>query len=222
MQTGEGKTLVATCPAVYEAVMGNKVHVISCNEYLSARDFRKMGPLYAFLGLSTGLVVSNMQPDDKKMSYDCDIIYATNNELGFDYLRDNMKTEGPFVQGNLDFAIIDEVDSVLIDEARTPLIISGQAEDNSKAYYKMASIVRHFKEGEDEDYTRDEENKKLLIATDKAIKKVEQAFGIENLYSGEASNVFLLNVLNQMLKAFFIFSRDKDYIVKDGSMYFSK
>ena len=218
MQTGEGKTLVATCPAVYEAVLGNKVHVVSCNEYLSARDFRKMGPLYSFLGFSTGLVVSNMQPQQKMLSYSCDIIYATNNELGFDYLRDNMKKEGPFIQGPLDFAIVDEVDEVLIDEARTPLIISGQAEDNSAAYRLMASVVRNFKEGEDEDFTRDKENTKLVIGTDKGIAKVEKAFGIENLYSGEKENVFLLNVFNQMLKAFFVFTCDKDYIVKDGEV----
>ena len=216
MQTGEGKTLVATCPAVFEAVMGNKVHVISCNEYLSARDFQKMGPLYSFLGLSTGLIISNMQPQQKLLSYNCDIIYATNNELGFDYLRDNMKTEGPFLQGPLDFAIVDEVDEVLIDEARTPLIISGQADDHSDVYRLMASVVCHFKENED--FTRDKENKKLLVGTDEGIRKVEKAFGIENLYSGEKEKIFILNVFNQMLKAYFIFNRDKDYIVKDGEV----
>ena len=216
MQTGEGKTLVATCPAVYNAVIGNKVHIITVNEYLSARDFQKMSPLYAFLGLSTGLVISNMPPEDKVLSYRCDIIYATNNELGFDYLRDNMKKEGEFIQGSLDYAIIDEVDSVLIDEARTPLIISGQAEDHSAVYRRMADVVKFFKEGEEEDFTRDKENKKLLIATDKGTHKVEQAFGIDNIYSVE--HVFLLNVFNQALKAQFVFTRDKEYIVKDGEV----
>ena len=218
MQTGEGKTLVATCPAVYNAVIGNKVHIITVNEYLSARDFQKMGPLYAFLGLSTGLVISNMQPYQKLMSYNCDIIYATNNELGFDYLRDNMKTEGPFIQGRLDFAIIDEVDSVLIDEARTPLIISGQASDHSDVYKRMASVVKTFKEGEKEDYIRDDENKKIITATDKGVQKVEKAFGIDNLYDGTDENQFILNVLSQMLKAYFIFTCDKDYIVKNGEV----
>lgn len=216
MQTGEGKTLVATCPAVLNAVLGNKVHIVTVNEYLSARDFQKMGPLYSFLGLSTGLIVSNMSPQQKKMSYDCDIVYATNNELGFDYLRDNMKSEGDFIQGSLDFAIVDEVDSVLIDEARTPLIISGQAEDNTQAYALMAKVVRNFKE--DVDFTRDKENKKLLVGTDEGIHKVEKAFGIESLFSGEKDMIFLLNVFNQMLKACFIFDRDKDYIVKNGEV----
>ena len=216
MQTGEGKTLVATCPAVYNAIIGNKVHIITVNEYLSARDFQKMGPLYSFLGLSTGLVVGDMNPMQKAASYACDIIYATNNELGFDYLRDNMKTEGEFIQGPLDFAIVDEVDSILIDEARTPLIISGQAEDHSDVYARMAAVVRNFKEGEDEDFTRDKENKKLLISTDKGVRKAEAAFGISNIYSLE--HLDLLNAFNQALKAQFVFHRDKEYIVKDGEV----
>jgi len=216
MQTGEGKTLVATCPAVYEAVLGNKVHIVTVNEYLSTRDFQKMGPLYAFLGLSTGLIIANMQPYQKRLSYSCDIIYATNNELGFDYLRDNMMTKGDSLQSRLDFAIVDEVDSVLIDEARTPLIISERATDHSQTYRRMASVVRYFKEGED--FVRDEENKKLLTPSDKGVHKVEKAFSISNLFDAKGDNPFILNVLNQMLKAFFIFHRDKDYIVKNGEV----
>lgn len=214
MQTGEGKTLVATCPAVYNAVIGNKVHIITVNEYLSARDFQKMGPLYAFLGLSTGLVVTNMSEQQKQASYSSDIIYATNNELGFDYLRDNMRREPGFIQGRLDYAIVDEVDSILIDEARTPLIISGQAEDHSEMYRKMAAVVKGFKE--ERDFTRDKENKKLLIGTDEGIRKAEKAFGISNIYSIEHAS--LLNVFNQALKAQFIFHCDKEYIVKDGEV----
>ena len=216
MQTGEGKTLVATCPAVYEAVLGNKVHIVTVNEYLSTRDFQKMGPLYAFLGLSTGLIISNMQQYQKRLSYGCDIIYATNNELGFDYLRDNMMTKGNFIQSSLDYAIVDEVDSVLIDEARTPLIISEQATDHSYIYRQVANVVRFFKEGED--FVRDKENKKLLTPSDTGIHKIEKALGINNLFDAEGENPFILNVLNQMLKAFFIFHRDKDYIVKDGEV----
>ena len=215
MQTGEGKTLVATCPAVYNAVIGNKVHIITVNDYLAQRDFKKMGQLYGFLGLSTGLIVSDMGQFERKLSYNCDIIYGTNNEFGFDYLRDNMKGEHEEkIQQNLDYVIIDEVDSVLIDEARTPLIISSQAQDNSAMYIKMAEAVKNFKENED--FTRDKENKKLLIGTEKGIQKVEKFFGIDSLYA--IDNVQLLNAFNQALKAHFVFECDKDYVVKDDEV----
>ena len=215
MQTGEGKTLVATAPAVYNAVIGNKVHIITVNDYLAKRDFQKMGQLYNFLGLSTGLIVSEMGQLERKLSYNCDIVYGTNNEFGFDYLRDNMKGENEEkIQQNLDFVIIDEVDSVLIDEARTPLIISSQAQDNSLLYIKMAEAVKNFKENED--YARDKDNKKLLVGTEQGVQKVEKFFGIDSLYS--VNNVLLLNAFNQALKAYFVFERDKDYVVKDDEV----
>ena len=215
MQTGEGKTLVATCPAVYNAVIGNKVHIITVNDYLAERDFKKMSQLYGFLGLSTGLIISSMMSIDRKASYNCDIVYGTNNEFGFDYLRDNMKGEGEEkIQQRLDYVIIDEVDSVLIDEARTPLIISSQAQDKSQLYIKMAEVVRHFKENED--FTRDKENKKLLVGTEKGIQKAEKYFGVDSIYSVE--NIDLLNAFNQALKAHFVFEIDKDYVVSNGEV----
>lgn len=215
MQTGEGKTLVATCPAVLNAVLGNKVHIVTVNDYLATRDFQKMGKLYSALGLSTGLIIADMDKNARLRSYSCDITYATNNELGFDYLRDNMVGENDFtVQQGLDYVIIDEVDSVLIDEARTPLIISTQAEDNSLIYMQMSSAVRNFHEGED--FTRDKENKKLIVATDQGIKKVEAFFKVDSLYSIE--NTVLLNTFHQALKAHFVFKRDVDYVVKDGKV----
>lgn len=215
MQTGEGKTLVAAAPVVLNAVIGNKVHVVTVNDYLAMRDFQTMGHLYAFLGLSTGLIVSNMSKELRWTSYNCDIVYGTNNEFGFDYLRDNMTGENEEkVQTGLDFVIIDEVDSVLIDEARTPLIISTPADDNSDVYIKMSQLVKTFKE--DVDFTRDKDNKKTLVGTDVGIKKAEDYFGIESLYSIE--NQLLLNSFNQALKAHFVFERDKDYVVKDGEV----
>lgn len=215
MQTGEGKTLVAAAPVVLNAVIGNKVHVVTVNDYLAMRDFQTMGHLYAFLGLSTGLIVSNMSKELRWTSYNCDIVYGTNNEFGFDYLRDNMTGENEEkVQTGLDFVIIDEVDSVLIDEARTPLIISTPADDNSDVYIKMSELVKTFKE--DVDFTRDKDNKKTLVGTDVGIKKAEDYFGIESLYSVEKP--LLLNSFNQALKAHFVFERDKDYVVKDGEV----
>ena len=215
MQTGEGKTLVATCPAVLNVVLGNKVHIVTVNDYLATRDFQKMGKLYAFLGLSTGLIISDLDKRRRWQSYACDITYATNNELGFDYLRDNMIGENDWkVQQGLDFVIIDEVDSVLIDEARTPLIISAPAEDNSLIYMQMADAVKDFKEGVD--YTRDKENKKLLVGTDEGIRKVEAYFKIDNIYS--IDNLILLNAFTQALKANFVFERDKDYVVQNGEI----
>lgn len=215
MQTGEGKTLVAAAPVVLNAVIGNKVHVVTVNDYLAMRDFQTMGHLYAFLGLSTGLIVSNMSKELRWTSYNCDIVYGTNNEFGFDYLRDNMTGENEEkVQTGLDFVIIDEVDSVLIDEARTPLIISTPADDNSDVYIKMSELVKTFKE--DVDFTRDKDNKKTLVGTDVGIKKAEDYFGIESLYSIE--NPLFLNSFNQALKAHFVFERDKDYVVKDGEV----
>ena len=196
MQTGEGKTLVATCPAVYEAVLGRKVHIVTVNEYLAERDYTKMKELYDFLGLSTGLIVSRLSHEERKGQYKCDIVYATNSELGFDYLRDNMGN-GDTVQGALDFVLIDEADSILIDEARTPLIIAQQAEDHSSIYRRMSEIVGRFKENRD--FTRDKDNPKMIIPQDIGTRKVEAAFGIGNIYAIEHSE--LLNAFNQALKA---------------------
>lgn len=215
MQTGEGKTLVATAPAVYNAVIGNKVHIVTVNDYLALRDWQQMGQLYSFLGISSGVILSQLSPEQRKESYSCEIVYGTNNEFGFDYLRDNMKTEDePLVQGSLDFVIIDEVDSVLIDEARTPLIISAKGENNTEMYERMAEVMRGFEE--DVDFKRDKEDKKIVVATDEGIHKVEKFFQIENLYTPENST--LLNTMEQALKAHFVFERDKDYVVKDGQV----
>lgn len=215
MQTGEGKTLVATAPAVYNAVIGNKVHIVTVNDYLALRDWQQMGQLYSFLGISSGVILSQLSPEQRKESYSCEIVYGTNNEFGFDYLRDNMKTEDePLVQGSLDFVIIDEVDSVLIDEARTPLIISAKGENNTEMYERMAEVMRGFEE--DVDFKRDKEDKKIVVATDEGIHKVEKFFQIENLYTSENST--LLNTMEQALKAHFVFERDKDYVVKDDQV----
>lgn len=215
MQTGEGKTLVATAPAVYNAVIGNKVHIVTVNDYLALRDWQQMGQLYSFLGISSGVILSKLSSEQRKESYSCEIVYGTNNEFGFDYLRDNMKTEDePLVQGFLDFVIIDEVDSVLIDEARTPLIISAKGENNTEMYERMADVMRGFEE--DVDFKRDKEDKKIVVATDEGIHKVEKFFQIENLYTPENST--LLNTMEQALKAHFVFERDKDYVVKDGQV----
>lgn len=215
MQTGEGKTLVATCPAVYNAVNGNKVHIVTVNDYLARRDWEQMGKLYSFLGLSTGLIIAPLGKRERLLSYQADIVYGTNNEFGFDYLRDNMVGENDIkTQQGLDFCIVDEVDSVLIDEARTPLIISAPTEDNSLMYMQMSEAVKDFKEGVD--FTRDKEDKKLLVGTETGIKKVEKFFKIQSLFS--LDNSVLLNAFNQALKAHFIFFRDKDYVVKNGEV----
>lgn len=215
MQTGEGKTLVATLPAVYNALLGRKVHIVTSNEYLATRDSQQMGQLYNFLGLSCGVIVGNMDENERRNNYQKNIVYSTNSELGFDYLRDNMLPENHEpVQQSLDFVIVDEVDSILIDEARTPLIISTQAEDNSLMYIQLANLVRKFQENID--FTRDKENKKLIVATETGVKKIEKFLGLETIYSIENST--LLNAFNQTLTAFFSYERDKDYVVKDNEL----
>lgn len=215
MQTGEGKTLVATAPAVYNAVIGNRVHIVTVNDYLALRDWREMSALYSFLGLSSGVILSTLSPEQRRESYSCDIVYGTNNEFGFDYLRDNMKSDNDNpIQGDLDFVIIDEVDSVLIDEARTPLIISAKAENNTEMYIRMAKLVSCFKENID--FKRDSEDKKVVVATDDGIHRIEHFFEIDNLYTPE--NSLLLNCMEQTLKAHFVFEKDKDYVVKDGEI----
>ena len=214
MRTGEGKTLVATLPVYLNALTGNGVHVVTVNDYLATRDSEQMGRLYNFLGLSTGLIVANLDFNQRKEAYACDITYGTNNEFGFDYLRDNMVSDvSQMVQRPLNYAIVDEVDSILIDEARTPLIISGPGQRSTDNYYKLAKIVPHLVK--DEDYTIDEKQK-TIAPTDSGIAKVEKMLGIENLYDSE--NIELNHLLGASLRAYAMMHRDTDYVVKDGEV----
>ena len=214
MRTGEGKTLVATLPVYLNALTGNGVHVVTVNDYLATRDSEQMGRLYNFLGLSTGLIVANLDYNQRKEAYACDITYGTNNEFGFDYLRDNMVSDvSQMVQRPLNYAIVDEVDSILIDEARTPLIISGPGQRSTDNYYKLAKIVPHLVK--DEDYTIDEKQK-TIAPTDSGIAKVEKMLGVENLYDSE--NIELNHLLGASLRAYAMMHRDTDYVVKDGEV----
>lgn len=214
MRTGEGKTLVATLPVYLNALTGDGVHVVTVNDYLATRDSEQMGRLYNFLGLSTGLIVANLDFNQRKEAYACDITYGTNNEFGFDYLRDNMVSDvSQMVQRPLNYAIVDEVDSILIDEARTPLIISGPGQRSTDNYYKLAKIVPHLVK--DEDYTIDEKQK-TIAPTDSGIAKVEKMLGVENLY--DAENIELNHLLGASLRAYAMMHRDTDYVVKDGEV----
>ena len=214
MRTGEGKTLVATLPVYLNALSGKGVHVVTVNDYLAKRDSDWMGRLYNFLGLSTGLIVAGLDYDQRKQSYGADITYGTNNEFGFDYLRDNMVVHADqMVQRPLNYAIVDEVDSILIDEARTPLIISGPGERSTERYYELAKVVPHLVK--DEDYTIDEKQK-TIAPTDEGIAKVEKMLHIENLY--DSSNLELNHLLSASLRAYAMMERDKDYVVKDGEV----
>ena len=214
MRTGEGKTLVATLPVYLNALTGEGVHVVTVNDYLATRDSEQMGRLYNFLGLSTGLIVANLDYNQRKEAYACDITYGTNNEFGFDYLRDNMVSDiSQMVQRPLNYAIVDEVDSILIDEARTPLIISGPGQRSTDNYYKLAKIVPHLVK--DEDYTIDEKQK-TIAPTDSGIAKVEKMLGVENLY--DAENIELNHLLGASLRAYAMMHRDTDYVVKDGEV----
>ncbi len=214
MRTGEGKTLVATLPVYLNALTGNGVHVVTVNDYLATRDSEQMGRLYNFLGLSTGLIVANLDFNQRKEAYACDITYGTNNEFGFDYLRDNMVSDvSQMVQRPLNYAIVDEVDSILIDEARTPLIISGPGQRSTDNYYKLAKIVPHLVK--DEDYIIDEKQK-TIAPTDSGIAKVEKMLGVENLYDSE--NIELNHLLGASLRAYAMMHRDTDYVVKDGEV----
>ena len=211
MQTGEGKTLVATLPAYLNALVG-RVHVVTVNDYLARRDREWMGPIYEFLGLSVGLLQQEMAPEERKIAYGADITYGTNNQFGFDYLRDNMVISvEQKVQGPLDYAIIDEIDNILVDEARTPLIISGSTAESIDKYRKFATVVRRFKR--DTDFEIDEETRRLTLM-DSGIKKGEQALSIENLYAPESTD--LLHHLETALRALHLFKKEQDYIVKDG------
>ena len=214
MRTGEGKTLVATLPVYLNALEGKGVHVITVNDYLATRDSEQMGKLYNFLGLTTGLIVPDLDYAQRKMAYNADITYGTNGEFGFDYLRDNMVTDpDQMVQRPLHYAIIDEVDSVLIDEARTPLIISGPGERSTDNYYTMAKIVPRLVV--DEDFTMDEKQK-TIAPTEAGIAKVEKMLGVGNLY--DAENIEYNHLLGAALRAQFMMHVDKDYVVKDGEI----
>ncbi len=214
MKTGEGKTLVATMPVYLNALSGKGVHVITVNDYLARRDSEWMGKIYEFLGLKVGLIVHGLNYEERKEAYNADITYGTNNEFGFDYLRDNMVLyKENMVQRPLNFAIVDEVDSILIDEARTPLIISGQAEQSTEIYNKFARFVPKLKK--DEDYTVDEKAHSVM-PTEKGIKKTENLLGVANLYDEE--NMELLHHLQQALKAHALMKRDRDYVVKNGEV----
>ncbi|WP_352418319.1 preprotein translocase subunit SecA [Proteiniborus sp.] len=234
MKTGEGKTLVATLPVYLNALTGKGVHVVTVNDYLAQRDKEWMGKVYEFLGLSVGCILHDMDNSARRQAYNCDITYGTNNEFGFDYLRDNMVIyKHEMVQRELNFAIVDEVDSILIDEARTPLIISGEGDKSTKLYYaanafvqtlkgriidpneeKVSKLDREYKE-ETVDFVVDEKSRNVTI-TEKGVAKAERAFGIENL--ADPSNMELSHHINQALKANNLMKRDIDYVVKDGEV----
>ena len=231
MKTGEGKTLVATLPAYLNALTGKGVHIVTVNDYLAKRDSEWMGKLYRFLGLSVGLIIHGMNKDEKRASYDADITYCTNNELGFDYLRDNMVTyKEQKVQREHNFAIVDEVDSILIDEARTPLIISGQGSKSTDLYttanafaksLKMVKVKEMDDKASDEDAAYDgdyvvDEKANTAILTPDGVKKAEQYFQIENLNDSE--NIEIAHHINQAIRAHGIMKRDVDYVVKDGEV----
>nr|WP_197969823.1 preprotein translocase subunit SecA [Mesobacillus harenae] len=214
MKTGEGKTLTATMPVYLNALSGKGVHVITVNEYLASRDAHEMGQLYEFLGLSVGLNLNGMSKEEKQAAYAADITYGTNNEYGFDYLRDNMVLyNNQKVQRPLNYAVIDEVDSILIDEARTPLIISGTAQKSAQLYVQANAFVRTLKK--DEDFTYDEKTKGVQL-TEEGITKSERAFGIENLF--DINHVTLNHHINQALKAHASMHLDVDYVVQDGEI----
>ena len=215
MKTGEGKTLVATLPVVLNAMLGRGVHVVTVNDYLAKRDANEMGKIYEFLGFTVGTITADIIDDaTRKAQYDADITYGTNNEFGFDYLRDNMKYSlDEMVQRDHYFAIVDEVDSILIDEARTPLIISGPTSSKLENYTRADKVARQMVR--DEDFTVDEKNRVILV-TEKGIEKAEKLFGVDNLYAME--NAILAHHLDQALKAHHLFEKDVDYVVKDGEI----
>jgi preprotein translocase subunit SecA len=215
MKTGEGKTLAATMPVYLNALQGKGVHVVTVNDYLARRDAAWMGEIYTFLGLEVGLIQESMDFDERKIAYHSDVTYGTNAQFGFDYLRDNIATSpDQLVQRELNFGIVDEVDSILVDEARTPLIISGMPETAADVYYRFAAIVPRLKGGEDYEV---DEKKQQVAPTESGIEKVEMALGIENLYDDVNTN--LVNHLNQALRAQTLFHKDDEYIVTDGQVY---
>lgn len=214
MRTGEGKTLVATLPSYLNALAGKGVHVVTTNDYLAERDSEWMGRIHRFLGLTVGVIINSMSPVERRAAYNCDITYGTNNEFGFDYLRDNMAwTLDDCVQREHFFAVVDEVDSILIDEARTPLIISGPADKATKWYVEFAKIVGQLQR--DAHYEIDEK-KKTIAVIEAGVTRVEEILGIENLY--EAANTTLIGYLNNAVRAKELFKRDKDYVVMNGEL----
>ncbi|HXW13967.1 MAG TPA: preprotein translocase subunit SecA [Terriglobia bacterium] len=214
MKTGEGKTLVATLPAYLNALEGKGVHLVTVNDYLAKRDAAWMGPIYRLLGLSVGVIVHDLSDDERRAAYACDLTYGTNNEYGFDYLRDNMKFDlKDYVQRPHHFAIVDEVDSILIDEARTPLIISGSSDEVTDKYLRVDKVVPHLVETED--YEVDEKHRQVT-PTDSGIAKAEKLLGIENLY--DPANIDYNHHFQQALKAHTLFKLDRDYVVKDGEV----
>lgn len=213
MRTGEGKTLVATLPVYLNALTGKGVHIVTVNDYLATRDSEEMGQIYKFLGLSVGLIVHDLTYEQRRRAYNSDITYGTNNEFGFDYLRDNMViSKDQMVQRPLNYCIVDEVDSILIDEARTPLIISGPGEKSTDLYYTLANIVKTF---DKDDYTMDEKQK-TIAPTDSGVAKVEKMMGIKNMFDNE--HLDLNHLVIQALRARFMMHRDKDYVVKNGEI----
>ena len=214
MKTGEGKTLVATLPAVLNSLAGRGVHVVTVNDYLARRDAEWMGHIYRFLGLSVGVIVHGLTDQQRKDSYNCDITYGQNNEFGFDYLRDNMKFNlEDYVQREHHYAIVDEVDSILIDEARTPLIISGASEESTDTYYVVDRVMPRLRA--EEHFTVDEKLRTASLTED-GVTRVEQLLGIDNLY--DPRNILLLHHVTQALKAHTLFKRDVEYVVKDGQV----
>ncbi len=214
MKTGEGKTLAATMPVYLNALLGRGVHVVTVNDYLAKRDSEWMGAIYRFLGLDVGCILHHLDDRERQKAYNSDITYGTNNEFGFDYLRDNMKfNKEDFVQRELFYAIVDEVDSILIDEARTPLIISGPAEKSTNLYYQINRIIPRLKK--EIHYTIDEKSRTVAL-TDEGVAKAEELLGVDNLY--DPRHMEILHHVNQALKAHTLFKKDVDYIVKDGQV----
>ena len=214
MKTGEGKTLVSTLAGYLNAIPGTNVHIVTVNDYLARRDCEWMGQIYRFLGMRTGLIQNGMRPADKIPAYQADVTYGTNSEFGFDYLRDNMVTRaGSRVQRGHSFAIVDEVDSILIDEARTPLIISGAGTQAADTYNRFARVMPGLKQGVDFEM---DEAKKTINATESGLEKIEVMLGIEDIYADPSGQ--LANHLQQALKAQFLFHRDIDYVVVDGEV----
>ncbi len=214
MKTGEGKTLVATLPTVLNSLAGRGVHVVTVNDYLARRDSEWMGLIYKFLGLSVGVIVHGLTDQERKAAYNSDITYGQNNEFGFDYLRDNMKFNlNDYVQREHNFAIVDEVDSILIDEARTPLIISGASEESTDTYYVVDRIVPRLRN--EEDFTVDEKLRSVAL-TEEGVSKAERLLGVDNLY--DPRNILMLHHVNQALKAHTLYKRDVEYVLKDGEV----
>ncbi len=215
MKTGEGKTLVATLPAYLNSLAGKGVHVVTVNDYLAKRDSEWMGKIYKFLGLSVGVIQHEMDDQQRKQAYGCDVTYGTNNEFGFDYLRDNMKFDVQTLsQREFNFAIVDEVDSILIDEARTPLIISGPTEESTSFFYRVNEFVARIKRSKE--YYDHDEKSKTVVLTESGISEAEKFFHVDNLY--DLPNMDLLHQIYQSLKAHLIFNRDVDYLVKDDQV----